>query len=169
METKKLDLGRTRANQETMRKGRWMTFERGGRFLIAFLGIAAFGRRRDLLRTEWLFNHGKKKSAVDEIPENVDDELTARALFGSVVLGWSDVQGPDGGEFAFTEDHLVFLLCGEPGTDEERFWGVPGLTNAIMEFSKRAENFERASREDTKSAPPQPARVGEEVGVASGE
>ena len=62
----------------------------------------------------------------------VAEEIGARAMFGSIVLGWSSITSDGATPLEFTEENFVTVLK-----------SVRGLGNAILEFSSERENYHR--------------------------
>lgn len=132
-----LNLDAIRAKQEREDAGEPFRFEDGGVFCVAFIGREDFSRR--LARLEELARMQrpelKKKDArgnyIKKLQPEVTEEIAARAMFGTIVLGWGDVSS-DGKLLDFTEENFVMVLK-----------AVRGLGNAILEFSSERENYHR--------------------------
>lgn len=132
-----LNLEEIRAKQAREDSGEPFRFEDGGTFTVAFIGREDFSRRlarleeqARLARPE-LKKKDQRGNYTKKLPPEVAEEIGARAMFGSIVLGWKDIKNGD--EFLeFTEDNFVLVLK-----------AVRGLGNAILEFASERENYHR--------------------------
>jgi len=136
-----LDLNAVRAKQEREDSGEPFHFEDGGTFTVAFIGREDFSRRLARLEEQARLQRPelKKKDGrgnfIKKLPTEVAEEIGARAMFGTIVLDWSNVKSGEG-FLDFTEENFVLVLK-----------AVRGLGNAILEFASERENYHREQTE----------------------
>jgi hypothetical protein len=133
-----LNISEIKAKQEREDSGEPFHFEDGGTFTVAFIGREDFSRRlarledqARLARPE-LKKKDQRGNYIKKLPPEVAEEIGARAMFGSIVLGWSSITADGITPLEFTEENFVTVLK-----------SVRGLGNAILEFSSERENYHR--------------------------
>lgn len=137
-----LNLNDVREKQQREDSGEPFHFEDGGTFTVAFIGREDFARRLSRLEDQARLARPelKKKDArqnyIKKLPPEVAEEIGARAMFGSIVLGWSNVSADGVTPLEFTEDNFVTVMK-----------SVRGLANAILEFASERENYHREQLE----------------------
>lgn len=132
-----LDLNAILAKQQKEDSGEWFRYEEGGEFLVAFIGREDFSRRLNRLEEQArlarpeLKKKDQRGNYIKKLPAEVTEEIGARAMFGSIVLDWRQIQR-GGAHIDFTEDEFVSVVK-----------AVRGLGNAILEFASERENYHR--------------------------
>jgi len=103
-----LDIESLAVNLETAENGRWFDYPGGGRFLIARFNNS----RAEGMRTALTLEHWDKLQNLNEETGKLYEEIDARVMSETVLLGWEDV-GSKGKPIKYTPE-VGFKYLSDP-------------------------------------------------------
>ena len=122
---KKLSLALARQRAAAEKEGAWFDYEHGGRFFVHYYRHTDYLAKRELEREAERAALGLKPE--EDLPRDASNRAAARAMFGTMVSKWEDV------EDEFTLENFVELMLSDVqlaisidhfATAREKFWGA---------------------------------------------
>lgn len=134
--TKVLSLEAVTARRDVESSGKWMPYEYGGEFLVAYHRNVDYHRRKELFLEEERKALGLSEG--EPIPVDARNRATVKAMFGTILRDWRGVCADAEGTkpLEFTLDNVLAIML----VDID-------LGQRIHTFAETRENFHRAERE----------------------
>ena len=130
---KALTLSAAKARHAAEQRGSWFQYQYGGRFRIRYYRTPDFSRRREQFMRDERTAAGLRDE--DPLPVDARNRATARAMYGTIVAEWDEIQLDEtGAPLEFTEANLVDLLT----TDLD-------LANEIYAYAEKRTNHHDAA------------------------